>query len=267
MMYTIGQFSLITRPSVRTLRKYHESGLLVPDHVDTDSGYRYYRESAIERAQIITGLRELEFPLKDIKSILDSCNEDEDILDHLIQQRRRIAEQLDRIQEVEKGLQLVIQQAQKRHRLPENLEAVQIKAVPEIFVAGIRATGPWHEIGGAFKTLGRKAGRYIKPPALSLCFDGEYKEEANYEAAFALKKEIQIDGLECHRLPAVRCVSVIHKGTYSEIGASYERALDYVLEKRLNWQIPTREIYHKGPGMIFKGNPDKYITEIQIPVL
>jgi len=266
-MYTIGQFSLITRLSVRTLRKYHEMGLLLPDYTDDETGYRYYKESSIERAQIITGLRELEFPLKDIKSILESCSEDEDILDQLIQQRDRISQQLTQIQEVEKGLQLVIQQAQKRQRLPEDSEPIQIKEVPELFVAGIRATGPWNEIGGAFKPLGRKAGRYIKPPALSLCFDGEYKEEAHYEAAFALKKEIHIDGLECHKLPAIRCVAVIHKGPYSEIGMSYERALGYVADNKLDWQIPTREIYHKGPGMIFKGNPEKYITEIQIPVL
>jgi len=28
--------------------------------------------------------------------------------------------------------------------------------------------------------------------------------------------------------------------------------------------MPTRELYVKGPGMIFKGNPKKYLTEIQI---
>jgi effector-binding domain-containing protein len=37
-------------------------------------------------------------------------------------------------------------------------------------------------------------------------------------------------------------------------------------DKGLKMQIPTREIYVKGPGMIFKGNPNNYLTEIQIPV-
>ena len=31
-------------------------------------------------------------------------------------------------------------------------------------------------------------------------------------------------------------------------------------------RLPTREVYIKGPGMIFKGNPKKYLTEIQIPI-
>ena len=30
--------------------------------------------------------------------------------------------------------------------------------------------------------------------------------------------------------------------------------------------LPTREVYLKGPGMLLKGNPEKYLTEIQIPV-
>ena len=62
-MYSIGQFSLMTRLSVRTLRKYHENGLLIPDYTDEETGYRYYGEQSIERAQVITGLRSLDFSL------------------------------------------------------------------------------------------------------------------------------------------------------------------------------------------------------------
>ena len=35
---------------------------------------------------------------------------------------------------------------------------------------------------------------------------------------------------------------------------------------RIITTLPTREIYVKGPGMVFKGNLEKYVTEIQIPV-
>lgn len=41
--------------------------------------------------------------------------------------------------------------------------------------------------------------------------------------------------------------------------------------KRANKVFPSvfkaiREIYIKGPGMMFKGNPEKYITEILYPI-
>jgi effector-binding domain-containing protein len=39
--------------------------------------------------------------------------------------------------------------------------------------------------------------------------------------------------------------------------------MEYLKAKRLKTALPIREIYLKGPGMIFKGNPKKYLTEIQ----
>ena len=48
------------------------------------------------------------------------------------------------------------------------------------------------------------------------------------------------------------------------MGRSYEKILGYIKDKGLETVLPSREIYHKGPGMIFKGNPKKYLTEIQI---
>ena len=35
---------------------------------------------------------------------------------------------------------------------------------------------------------------------------------------------------------------------------------------KLKFVLPTREVYLKGPGLIFKGNPNRYLTEIQLPL-
>ena len=40
----------------------------------------------------------------------------------------------------------------------------------------------------------------------------------------------------------------------------------FLQRKGLQPGVPSREIYIKGPGMIFRGNPKKYLTEIQVPV-
>jgi effector-binding domain-containing protein len=42
--------------------------------------------------------------------------------------------------------------------------------------------------------------------------------------------------------------------------------LKYAKERAYKLQLPTREVYLKGPGMIFRGNPNKYLTEIQLMV-
>ena len=56
---SIGDFSRITHLSVKTLRHYHDVGLVEPDHVDPGSGYRYYSHTQIPTAQVVRRLREL----------------------------------------------------------------------------------------------------------------------------------------------------------------------------------------------------------------
>lgn len=70
-MRTVNEISKITGVSVRTLHHYDAIGLLKPTKV-TDAGYRLYDDTAISRLQSILLFRELQFPLKDIKAILDS---------------------------------------------------------------------------------------------------------------------------------------------------------------------------------------------------
>ena len=70
-MKTVQQVSKLTGVSVRTLHHYDAIGLLKPTRV-TEAGYRLYDEEALKRLQTILLFRELEFPLKEIKQILDS---------------------------------------------------------------------------------------------------------------------------------------------------------------------------------------------------
>ncbi len=74
-MRTVNEVSKITGVSVRTLHHYDAIGLLKPTKV-TAAGYRMYDDTAISRLQSILLFRELQFPLKEIKSILDSPNFD-----------------------------------------------------------------------------------------------------------------------------------------------------------------------------------------------
>lgn len=70
-MKTVNEVSKRTGVSVRTLHHYDAIGLLRPTRV-TEAGYRLYDDTALVRLHQILLLRELEFPLKDIKAILDA---------------------------------------------------------------------------------------------------------------------------------------------------------------------------------------------------
>ena len=75
IMKTVNEVSKLTGISVRTLHHYDEIGLLKPTSV-TEAGYRLYDDTSLERLQHILLFKELQFPLKDIKAILDSSDFD-----------------------------------------------------------------------------------------------------------------------------------------------------------------------------------------------
>ena len=70
-MMTVHEVSKLTGVSIRALQYYDEIGLLPPAQY-TEAGYRLYDNAALERLQQILLFRDLEFPLKEIKRILES---------------------------------------------------------------------------------------------------------------------------------------------------------------------------------------------------
>lgn len=105
-MRTVNEVSKLTGVSVRTLHHYDAIGLLKPTEV-TKAGYRLYDDTALSRLQSILLFRELQFPLKEIKTILDSPNFDpSEALTQQIEllelQYRRIGELISFAREIQK---------------------------------------------------------------------------------------------------------------------------------------------------------------------
>src|SRR4030095_16518395 len=92
--YSIGEFSKVTGLSVKTLRFYHEKGILVPSSVDDSSGYRFYDDSKIEKARVIVQLRAMEFSLEDIGAVLGECTDEADVLNYLERQKNPIQQRI-----------------------------------------------------------------------------------------------------------------------------------------------------------------------------
>ena len=96
-MLTVNEVSKLTGVSVRSLHHYDAIGLLKPAKV-TEAGYRLYGDDELERLQNILLFRELQFPLKQIKLILDSPEFDQK--EALSQQITLLELQLKRTQEL-----------------------------------------------------------------------------------------------------------------------------------------------------------------------
>ena len=70
-MMTVNEVSKLSGVSIRSLHHYDKIGLLPATEV-TAAGYRLYDDKALERLQMILLFKELQFPLKEITTILDN---------------------------------------------------------------------------------------------------------------------------------------------------------------------------------------------------
>ena len=96
-MLTVNEVSKLTGVSVRSLHHYDAIGLLKPAKV-TEAGYRLYGDDELKRLHNILMFRELQFPLKQIKAILDSSDFDQK--EALAQQIKLLELQLEHTQEL-----------------------------------------------------------------------------------------------------------------------------------------------------------------------
>jgi len=266
-MYSIGQFSKITGITVKALRFYHDEGVLIPSYVDPDSGYRYYNALDAEKARIVARLRELEFSLGEIKEMLAHSGDEADLLEHLERHRHDFLERIRRYREVLSLLDQIITREREARRIMQTATFdVEEKSLQAMLIAGIRVKGKYSDCGKGFAQIGRTLGRYICGKPFNLYYDDEYRpDDAELEACMPVRRpKTEVPGISVRELAGGKCVSLVHKGPYDQLGRSYSRVLDYIRDKGYEALLPSREIYLKGPGMIFRGNPQKYLTEIQI---
>ena len=266
--YSIGEFSQVTGLSVKTLRFYHEKGILIPSAVDEATGYRFYDAAKIEKARVIMRLRQMEFSIEDIAAVLGECSDEADILNYLERQKNILQQRIHEDRDIVRSLSEIISKEKAARQLLEGGSfAVVEKSVAPMLVAGIRMKGKYSACGKTFSQLGRAVGRHICGKAMCLYYDGEYRDgDADFEPCFPIRKGVAADGISTRTLPGGRCLTLIHRGPYDQLGRSYAKILKQAGELKFKISLPTREVYVKGPGMIFKGNPKNYLTEIQLPI-
>jgi DNA-binding transcriptional MerR regulator/effector-binding domain-containing protein len=267
-MYTIGDFSKIIGLTVKTLRFYHEQGLLIPSAVDDKTGYRYYDRSKIETARVITHLKSLDLTIEEIGAILRDAKDDADLRDIMERQKALLESKIKRYRMIVRSLnQFLAAEAETRKLMTKPTFQVEEKTVEPMLIAGIRMKGRYADSDTGFSRIGKSLGRYICGKPMLLHYDAEFRQDdADFEACMPVRTEKQVDGISIRRISGGRCVSCLHNGPYEQMGRSYAKILDYVRGKGYEVQMPTREIYLKGPGMIFAGNPSNYLTEIQIMI-
>jgi DNA-binding transcriptional MerR regulator len=244
----IGDFSRATHLTVKTLRHYHESGLLEPAQIDPRSGYRRYTTDQIQVAQIIRRFRDLDMPLDDIRAVLlapDVQKRNELIAAHL----RRLESGLARTQTAVASLRDLLE-----HPTPtvdigrRKVDAVSAAAISEV----VRVEDALSWFLGALGELraALAAQRITAAGAAGGIFASAIFSQARGEATVFIPCGAQIRSIGRVVpivVPAVELATVVHSGSHANIDLAYGSLAAHVTRHELAVEGPLREYYLVGP--------------------
>ena len=102
-LFSIGEVSRLFHVSGSTLRHYENIGLLAPEYIAPDSGYRYYSMEQFEAPNTIRYLRALDMPLSEIADFLENRDVDR-IEEKLMQQKQAVLKKRREMERIERKI-------------------------------------------------------------------------------------------------------------------------------------------------------------------
>jgi DNA-binding transcriptional MerR regulator len=262
---SIGDFARATSLSVKTLRFYHESGLLEPIEIDPNSGYRRYETEQIPTAQVIRRFRELDVGLDDIRAIIaarDISRRNDLIAAHL----GRVEQNLERTKAVVASLRGLLEHEEAgiriEHRSIEATPSAAITAVIEIQDALACYQGALAEL---FATM--TAHRLQPSGTPGGIFSNAIFENDGGEATVfipCLDEVRPIGRVLPLVIPATELAVTTHSGSPSEIDRAYGALGTYVANHALAVDGPVREYYPVGAKE--SADESTWRTEIGWPI-
>jgi len=261
-MYKIGDFSKITNITVKALRYYDEEGILIPSS-RADNSYRYYDENDFKKARLITFLRALEFSIAEIKDVLAQYDSEEDLSYFLVEKKAWIEQKVIKEQELIEKIDRFLTYEKEEHRMEYVIEKKELNAVE---VATMRFKGAYKDVGKYFGLIFKEAKNKAQGTPFCCYHDAGFSEDADIEVCVPVKGFVTSGDIVVKQLPRISAICTTHTGGYDTLNLAYKALLDYAQQHNVRCGLPSREIYHKGPGMLFRGNPNKYVTEIVIPI-
>lgn len=266
-MLRIGDFSRLAQVTVITLRHYDQIGLLKPQEVDPETGYRYYSLTQLPRLNRILLLKDLGFNLDQIAKLIDDNLSTEQMAGMLKLKRAEIEQQIaleqSRLSQIEARLHLI----QNEDQLPAY--DILIKKVEPLRVLAIHDIVDYY---GQVELLWRELKKYMRQhrfewvyPNIAIWQEIEYREnDIVVEAAVPFNEKIPTTSrIQVQTLPGVEMmVSTIHQGDYVNLMQAYDAMIKWCEANSLRIGKPIRELYLQYD----RNNSAANLTEIQLPV-
>ncbi|HEX3513506.1 MAG TPA: MerR family transcriptional regulator [Trebonia sp.] len=245
---TIGAFSRLTHLSIKTLRYYHEVGLLEPAVVDPDSGYRYYRPGQAQSAHMVRRFRDLGLPVADVKAVLaapDLTARDTILAGHL----DRMREQLRQTEAAVDSLRLMLEGAATAIPIEERVleGGPTISAAADLVRKDVAAW--WWDAFARLRAIAAAAGLERTGPVGGLFDDELFTQDAGHVRVYLpVRESPALDGTGARwELPSGRFAVALHAGAHGDVDRAYAALGTYAAANGRDGSGPVRERYLADP--------------------
>jgi DNA-binding transcriptional MerR regulator len=274
-LFRIGEFSQIARVSGRLLRYYDSIGLLRPQRIDPETGYRYYSAGQLQQLNRILALKELGLSLDQVARMLDERVSAAEIRGMLALKKaeleRTLAEEAIRLRQIESRLTQIEEQGSLGDY------DVVLKSAPALPILSTRAIYPkfddaivaLREIARAVRTEIAAAARDNIIVVAHCDFDDENLDlEIGVTLTRAINKHVRLpSGVEMAmaELPASdRLATIVRSGPLYQSHLAFGRLGVWMEANNYRIAGPCREVFLDMP---FQGSGQEDPTvEIQFPV-
>jgi DNA-binding transcriptional MerR regulator len=263
---SVGRFATMTHLSVKTLRHYHQVGLLEPAEIDPNTGYRYYTLEQLPTAQLIRRLRDLRMPVADVRAVLvaDSPRARDSLIsahiDHLeteLAKTQAAVNSLRALLDSPAGLQPV-------HRRPESGFAALAITEDTLDPADIEVW--WRDALAELRRATAEHGVQITGPAGGLYDECLFQQEPGQATVFIPVTTPRSSGrIRPLIIPAAEVAVTEYQGPHTDIDLAYAHLGSFVAEHELTvgWQL--REYYHRDHS--HSSDLSRWRTEIAWPII
>ncbi|MFX0564603.1 MerR family transcriptional regulator [Bacillus pumilus] len=270
-MFKIGDFSMLSKVPVKTLRYYDQIDLLKPKQIDQDSGYRYYSAEQLLEVNRIFLYKELGFTLKQMAQLLREDISVEQIQGMFLLKESEIQQLIEREQQklarIKERMHLI-----KREGCVEKEQEVIIKSVESKSIMSFQSNGTVDEIPSFFQTfhhlLLKIQQELISGPQMVLWRESMEKEsEFEFEVGYSVKalRCTLPQGITIRTLPAEETMATLLFHSHSPSAQTACIDLATWIENngyRVKEDQPGREIYYP-----LSENEEGRLIEIQIPII
>lgn len=273
-LVSIGQFSRMTHLSVKALRHYHDTGILVPAAIDQFTGYRSYDVAQVAAAQVIRRLRDLGMPLDSVRTVVASADVET--------RNREIAAHLARMEDQLARTQASVAQLRALLAGPAERPDVVLRPIPAVPALAIAETVTTADVPGWFPGVlediaAALAASGLRPAGcFGGLFPGDYFELERAELTLFLPVEgasapaaaagqvLPPGRVRLTEIPAIDAAVAVHEGSLGDADRTFAALGTVVAERAIALDGPIREYYATG----FADTDDETLhrTEICWPV-